>query len=199
MLDSNKLFHELFDTQIMDETNLGIPVEPSDYKQMASGKQKTKNGWHIVLRVKAGGAGRSGSSSQHGGCSIKIQNNTGFNMKIVIPNKPYDMLASTDIAVRDLVDFYNKADKTVRNLVRFFIYDNQMAIIAYWFTPNNENELIAKALFDHMRNSIITKRYDKNTITKSKSQDELENDKVMLNEYVQQKLDDSSIELYFGS
>lgn len=174
-------------------------MEPSDYKQMASGKQKTKNGWHIVLRVKAGGAGRSGSSSQHGGCSIKIQNNTGFNMKIVIPNKPYDMLSSTDIAIKDLTEFYSKADKNIRNLVRSFIYDNQMAIIAYWFAPNNENEPIAKALFDYMRNNIIKKRYDRNGVTRGKSQDELENDKVILNEYVQQKLDDSSIELYFGS
>lgn len=199
MLDSQKLFQEIFDNQSLTETNLGIPVEPSDYKQMASGIPKTKNGWHIVLRVKAGGAGRSGSLSQHGGCSIKIQNNTGFNMKIVIPNKAYDMLSSTDIAIKDLTEFYGKADKNIRNLVRSFIYDNQMAIIAYWFAPNNENEPIAKALFDYMRNNIIKKRYDRNGVIKSKSQDELENDKVILNEYVQQKLDDSSIELYFGS
>lgn len=200
MLDWYKLMNLVNNNnpESMNETNLGIPLEKSDYKQMASGKRKTTNGWHIAIRVGISGAAYNDTSSQHA-CSIKVQKTGSFNMKLAIPTVSYETLPTTDIAVKDMESFCAKADKDIRDAVRSFVYDNQMAIIAYWYTPSNENEPVAKALEEYMHNQLVQKEYTKNKVTKPKSPDELEADKEALNNYVRQKLDNSSIQLHYGS
>ena len=191
------------DQQTLDESNIGIPLNKNDYKIMTT-KDKSGNGWQMVIRSARGGAGVAMNQAFHA-CSIKVQRTSGgsrkLDMKIVIPTKSYDSLKSSDIAIIDMNKFYANRDiiTDVRNVVRSFVYDNQIAIIAFWFTPNDESDRIGTVLKRYMVDQLVSKEYVDNTISTWKSQKELDVDKEKLNEYVQQKLDDASIQLHFGN
>lgn len=203
MLDAKKLFEMFADQQALDESNIGIPLSKHDHRVMQT-KDKSDNGLQMVIRSARGGAGVAMNQAFHA-CSIKVQEtsrgNIKFERKIVIPSKSYDSLKSTDIAIVDMNEFYACRNFTmkVRNIVRSFVYDNQIAIIAFWFTPNDESDRIGTVLKRYMVDQLVSKEYVDNTISTWKSQKELDVDKEKLNEYVQQKLDDASIQLHFGN
>lgn len=203
MLDAEKLFEMFANQQAINESNIGIPLSKHDHRVMQT-KDKSDNGLQMVIRSARGGAGVAMNQAFHA-CSIKVQalstRSKKYDRKIVVPTKSYDSLKSNDIAIVDMIEFYADHDLSsdIRNVVRSFVYDNQMAIIAFWFTPNNEGDQIGLVLKQYMVDQLANKKYVDNPISKWKSQKELDADKEKLNEYVQQKLDNDSIQLNFGN
>lgn len=183
MLDAEKLFKMFADQQTLDEIALQMPYA----------KNKTIS---ILVRTKTGGGGKAGNSSKHG-CSIKATIE-GSSYLFPVPTKSYNDLKQTDKTLSILNDTKSKLSNRVAfNTIMSFIYDNQMAIIALWFS-DGERTKIGDAIIDYLNNQLSSNDYTKLKL-KAKDQTELNHDKDMVTKYVQEKLKDTTTVLYFGA
>ena len=125
--------------------------------------------------------------------SIKIYAN-GKNMDIAIPTKAYNTLRSNDRANKMLNRFIDEKFCSPKDtsFIVSFIYNYQMAIIAYWYSTDLNNRNIEVALEKYLHRA-----FKRRSIPKSVT--ELEADKEMLTNYVRKECQDDTIILHFGS
>lgn len=194
MLNIFKLL-ECINTNIeLNEAYIMVPSKRSDYDKMlnfasARGSSGTK------LLVRTNEQGHSGNRISHA-TSVKVVT-PHHTYEIMIPTKAYD--SAKDSYTESMSEFMKnkELDATVRSVVRSFIYDNQMAIIAYWY-HGTANDDIGKELVNLMTINMRVSEYIRNTVTKPKTQQELDADKEDLNAHFRQFLHDDNYNFYFG-
>lgn len=181
---------------LLNEGYIDVPTKPSDIALMGDITNDTKHtNYNIYIRTGSEGT-RAGAQKGSHSCSIKAQVQSR-KYEIPIPTKAYETLSSNDKCKKKLKEFKQDKDSLFVKAVTSFIYDNQMAIIAYWYQPNSSTPA-AKALFSFMKNQMKTNNYAHNRVH-HKTSDELEVDKEMLTNYVRKECQDDTIILHFGS
>ena len=181
---------------LLNEGYIDVPTKPSDIALMGDITNDTKHtNYNIYIRTGSEGT-RAGAQKGSHSCSIKAQVQSR-KYEIPIPTKAYETLSSNDKYKKKLKEFKEDKDSVFVKAVTSFIYDNQMAIIAYWYQPNSDT-VAAKALFSFMKNQMKINNYARNKI-QQRSADELEADKEMLINYVRKECQDDTIILHFGA
>lgn len=87
-------------------------------------------------------------------------------------------------------------DSKSAKFIESFIYDNQMAIIAFWYTTDSGSKF-ADGFEEYFKNNILENDYYKDSV-EPKSDDKLELDKRLIENFIREYYNDSSITLYFG-
>ena len=181
---------------LLNEGYIDVPTKPSDIALMGDITNDTKHtNYNIYIRTGSEGT-RAGAQKGSHSCSIKAQVQSR-KYEIPIPTKAYETLSSNDKYKKKLKEFKEDKNSVFVKAVTSFIYDNQMAIIAYWYQPNSDT-VAAKALFSFMKNQMKINNYARNKI-QQRSADELEQDKEMLTNYVRKECKDDTIILHFGA
>lgn len=181
---------------LLNEAYIDVPMHQSDIPLMGDITNDTKHtNYNIYIRTGSEGTRAANQKGTHS-CSIKVQAQSR-KYEIPIPTKAYNTLSSNDKYKKKLKEFKEDKDSVFVKAVTSFIYDNQMAIIAYWYQPNSDTAA-AKALFSFMKNQMKINNYARNKI-QQRSADELEADKEMLTNYVRKECQDDTIVLHFGA
>ena len=193
--------NELYDIQLIFNESLteaftiAVPANKGDEKKLKKSKSgkipKTKVGIYIRCLTDA----KFGHST-----SVKIttDNEDEGDYTIPIPTKAYSTLRHNAPAIVRMEEFINesKSPSKIKQVVRSFIYDNQMAIIAYWY-QDTSNSTVSNILERYLIDKMVEGKYKQ--IINAKSADELEQDKEMLTNYVRKECQDDTIILHFGS
>lgn len=185
----------IFNETLTEAFTVAVPGNKGDEKKLKKSKSgkipKTKVGIYIRCHTDA----KFGHST-----SVKITTDikSEGDYTIPVPTKAYTTLRHNAPAIVKMEEFINesKAPTKIKQVVRSFIYDNQMAIIAYWYQDTSDSivsNIIKKYLIDKM----AEKKYKQ--LIDAKSADELEQDKEMLTNYVRKECQDDTIVLHFGA
>lgn len=189
--------------RLLDEVSIAIPCNRDDISKL----KKTKPGKYTFpdaccLFICTSNEARrakmeTDSTGMNHGPRVKIHRGK-IERTLAVPTKTLN--ANDSDVIKNLKAIKTFAEnspfpKEVTKAAVRFIFDNQMLIAAYWFASGND-ELI-RALTELAKQKLIDNNYAKNNV-KVKSQEELDKDKKDLNEYIRSKLNDQSIELYFG-
>lgn len=178
----------------LNEAYIMVPTKRSDYNKMGNAaSSRGSSGTKLLVRTNE--QGHSGNLISHS-TSVKIVTlNRTFELKV--PTKAYDVAKpSFTEAIQEFMK-NKQIDSTVRSVVRSFVYDNQMTIIAYWYHGTADDD-IGKELVNLMMINMQVSDYIRNPITKPKSQAELDSDKEDLNEHFRKLLHDDSFSFHFG-
>lgn len=81
-----------------------------------------------------------------------------------------------------------------RKYLMSFLHDNQSALVAYWYTK----DIPSTVFTDYFRYVSDTVNYNRNQI-QQKTFDQLKDDRIVITEYIRNKLGDETIELNFGN
>lgn len=185
----------------LNEVYLGVPVNDKEQKQYGktfdnvadisndyqfdSGKPK------ILIRMGI-------EATDVHGCSIKVQTHSSDNGDyIIIPTKSFLSLPKNSKVFTSMETCAKKLNRKTYKAIESFIYDNQMAIVAYWYCGKqtvNIQVSLRRYLAKRMRD---TKYY--NVSISPKTEDELEKDREALTNYVRKDRNDNNIELFYGS
>lgn len=186
----------IFNESLTEAFIVAVPVNKGDEKKLKNSKSgkipKMKVGIYIRCHTDA----KFGHST-----SVKItfsskndKNDDIPEYTIPIPTKPYNTLRNNEPANIKMEEFMNDADLSnkIKQYIRSFIYDNQMAIIAYWYSTDLNNRNIEVALEKYLHRA-----FKRRSIPKSVT--ELEADKEMLTDYVRKECKDDTVVLHFGA
>ena len=183
--------------RILRETSFSMPKDKGQLSQLKkSSGFRIKNDCRILIRT-ADEAGYGNSKAYHA-CSVKIYSADKASCELDVPTKYFP---DKDKAYNKIQDF-KKSDTLglptrVREAFVSFIYDNQMAIVAYWYLSGRD--LKTKDILDeYFKNQIIKNNYVRNGLSGPKSKEDLENDKNALRNYVWMHPSGSTTELNFG-
>lgn len=185
----------------LNEVYLGVPVNDIEHKQydtLVKGKDRTANDYQfntgkpkILIRMGI-------EATDVHGCSIKVQTHSNENGDyIIIPTKSFLSLPKNSKVFTSMETCAKKLNRKTYKAIESFIYDNQMAIIAYWYCGKQTADVkvaLSRYLATKMRD---TKYY--NISISPKTDAELEKDKEALNSYVRKECKDNNIELFYGS
>ena len=148
----------------------------------------------IMIRTRSGG-GRADNPIRHS-TSIKVTLPNGKNYSIPILARSYDGIERNNItkdAIRSMTD------KHYAKFTESFIYDNQIAILAYWYLselPDNVRQVFSD-YFNQQIEDKFNAYYDGKINPKTIA--EMETDKDTITNYVREKLKDPEFKLYFGA
>lgn len=190
----------IFNESLIEAFTVAVPANKGDEKKLKDSKSgkipKMKVGIYIRCHTDA----KFGHSTS---VKITFSNKENDNVKLKeytlpVPTKAYNTLRNNAPAIVKMEEFMDKArlSNKIKQYIRSYIYDNQMAIIAYWYQDTSDSivsNMIKKYLIDKMAEG----KYKQNI--NAKSADELEQDKEMLTNYVRKECKDDTIILYFGS
>lgn len=185
----------------LNEVYLGVPVNDKEQKQydktfdnvadisndyqFDSGKPK------ILIRMGI-------EATDVHGCSIKVQTHSSDNGDyIIIPTKSFLDLPKNSKVFTSMETCAKKLNRKTYKAIESFIYDNQMAIVAYWYCGKQTANIqvsLRRYLAKRMRD---TKYY--NVSISPKTEDELEKDREALTNYVRKDRNNNNIELFYGS
>lgn len=185
----------------LNEVYLGVPVNDKEQKQydktfdnvagisndyqFDSGKPK------ILIRMGI-------EATDVHGCSIKVQTHSSDNGDyIIIPTKSFLSLPKNSKVFTTMETCAKKLNRKTYKAIESFIYDNQMAIVAYWYCGKQTADIqvsLRRYLAKRMRD---TKYY--NVSVSPKTEDELEKDREALTNYVRKDRNNNNIELFYGS
>lgn len=203
----NEEMYEILYGHPMDEMYIGVPISKKEIEEIQVGSHETRSKNSIMIRheseVYIGGQTSKTDDDTHRTphyCSVKVRLNGRIVGEIDIPTMSYDLLNPKSkyfTSLRNVVGDKNNGSSKIRGLVKGFIYENQMTIIAYWNTKNGE-ESIRDVLTDMMVASMVDISTGKPR-SSWKTQDEIDADKVRILEYVRDTLQDRSIKLDFGA
>ena len=185
----------------LNEVYLGVPVNDKEQKQydktfdnvadisndyqFDSGKPK------ILIRMGI-------EATDVHGCSIKVQTHSSDNGDyIIIPTKSFLDLPKNSKVCTSMEICAKKLNRKTYKAIESFIYDNQMAIVAYWYCGKQTANIqvsLRRYLAKRMRD---TKYY--NVSISPKTEAELEKDREALTNYVRKDRNNNNIELFYGS
>lgn len=185
----------------LNEVYLGVPVNDKEQKQydktfdnvadisndyqFDSGKPK------ILIRMGI-------EATDVHGCSIKVQTHSSDNGDyIIIPTKSFLDLPKNSKVFTSMEICAKKLNRKTYKAIESFIYDNQMAIVAYWYCGKQTANIqvsLRRYLAKRMRD---TKYY--NVSISPKTEAELEKDREALTNYVRKDRNNNNIELFYGS
>lgn len=148
----DKTYHASYLTPV-DEVSYRLPTNRTMFKALSRGKGSMKGLPKLLVRTKREAA-HSDGVAQHD-CSLKLYpgGTASSEIEIPVPSVPYSTIKQKKQ--------YKKFDKFVKmrehnnvpitselkNCVLAFIHQNQMLIVAYWYSDNAEvEEKIAKVL-----------------------------------------------------
>ena len=188
----------IFNETLTEAFTVAVPVNKGDEKKLKKSKSgkipKTDVGIYIRCHTDA----KFGHSTS---VKITIKNDDDKNKRdytIPVPTKAYSTLRNNAPAIVKLEEFMDapKVPYKIKQNVRSFIYDNQMAIIAYWYQDTSDS-IVSNILERYLIDTMIEGKYKQTT--NAKSADELEQDKEMLTNYVRKECQDDAVVLYFGA
>lgn len=159
---------------VNEAMSISFPANRGEEKTIArktGTSLKIKNKPYVYIRTAIDATGGSGfsSNSMYHSCSIKIylkpvdSPNAPSDFEIHIPTKPYHT-KDTEKATKILEDFKetrisklgNSVDAKFKRAITNFIYDNQMAIIAYWYV---EDDKVRMFLEDYLKKQLLGTKY----------------------------------------
>lgn len=190
----------IFNESLTEAFTVAVPVNKGDEKKLKNSKSgkipKTDVG--IYIRCHTDAKFGHSTSVKITFSNKEIDNDSIKEYTLPVPTKAYNTLRNNAPAIVKMEEFMDKArlSNKIKQYIRSYIYDNQMAIIAYWYQDTSDSivsNIIKKYLIDKMAEG----KY-KQTIN-AKSADELEQDKEMLTDYVRKECQDDTIILHFGS
>ena len=200
------------DENPINETYYTLPISNSDRKKLSTMLNNIKaadnafrtNPERLTIYVRLNIEVDPGDSdnSKHA-CSVKYKtaNSRSDNgSKVIVPTKAYSTFKDNSKAMLSIKELKNddKLTKKEINGIKSFIYDNQMAIIAYWYSGSTNNSKLQMAIRKYILQKIIENDY-MSTNFDAKTQPELEQDKKEITDYVRNEMQDHTIELYFGA
>lgn len=151
----------------------------------------------LIIRSKYGGGGTAGSPSVHS-CSIKVKLDTNRIYPIMVPklgeqiDESNKNKVSTGAYIREVLD-----DDKLYKAVVGFIYVNQVAILAYWNSPDEERGLVGTAIGDFLKARMTTVDYYDRSVQKPRTAKQLKEDQKELESYVQEKFKERTITLRY--
>ena len=186
----------IFNESLIEAFTVAVPANKGDEKKLKDSKSgkipKMKVGIYIRCHTDA----KFGHSTS---VKITFSNKENDNVKLKeytlpVPTKAYNTLRNNAPAIVKMEEFMDKArlSNKIKQYIRSYIYDNQMAIIAYWYSTDLNNRNIEVALEKYLHRA-----FKRRSIPKSVT--ELEADKEMLINYVRKECKDDTIVLYFGA
>ena len=190
----------IFNETLTEAFTVAVPANKGDEKKLKNSKSgkipKTDVGIYIRCHTDA----KFGHST-----SVKItfsnketDSDSIREYTLPVPTKAYNTLRNNAPAIVKMEEFMDKSrlSNKIKQYIRSYIYDNQMAIIAYWYQDTSDSivsNIIKKYLIDKMAEGKYKQTID------AKSADELEQDKEMLTDYVRKECQDDTIILHFGA
>ena len=197
MLNIFKLLNCMPQDDNLNEAYLTVPTDRASYNELLNNTAYTRSRYNSIYIRNQHDATHGGDDAQHA-TSIKVRLVNRTELSIPVPTKAYSTLNKADRAIRGLNEFMgSSAPKEVKNLVRSFIYTNQMAIVAYWYCSSSSDE-VAAVLLQYMKNAFAAQYKGKN-VSSPKTADQLEDDKEALIAYVRSELQNDTVQLYFGA
>lgn len=189
MLDEQKIFNVI--ENFINEVSYTIPA-----------KKKSEHPIIVILRSKAGGGGQAGSSSAHS-CSIKVKVGSGkqtTGYPLIVPNIPFSQfkIDAKKIGSKEYLKDHISDNESYAAIIGF-VYDNQMAIIAYWNAIGGERGKVGKELEMFIKAKLSNNNYHDKKFSVPKNQNELNADKEEIIAYVRKQLKDDTISIDFGS
>ena len=192
----------IFNETLTEAFTVAVPANKGDEKKLKNSKSgkipKMKVGIYIRCHTDA----KFGHST-----SVKItfsnKENDSYSDSIreytlPVPTKAYNTLRNNAPAIVKMEEFMGKSrlSNKIKQYIRSYIYDNQMAIIAYWYQDTSDS-IVSNVIKKYLIDKMVEGKY-KQTID-AKSADELEQDKEMLTDYVRKECQDDTIILHFGA
>lgn len=190
----------IFNESLTEAFTVAVPVNKGDEKKLKKSKSgkipKTDVG--IYIRCHTDAKFGHSTSVKITFSNKEIDNDSIKEYTLPVPTKAYNTLRNNAPAIVKMEEFMDKArlSNKIKQYIRSYIYDNQMAIIAYWYQDTSDSivsNVIKKYLIDKMAEG----KY-KHTIN-PKTADELEIDKEMLTDYVRKECKDDTVVLHFGA
>ena len=185
----------------LNEVYLGVPVndiEQKQYVSVFSGNGLESNDYQFNVGKPKIFIRMGIEATDAHGCSIKVQaHSKDAGDYIIIPTKSFLSLPKKSKVFTSMEICAKKLNRKTYKTIESFIYDNQMAIVAYWYCGKYSTDVklaLRRYLATRMRD---TKYY--NLSVSPKTEAELEKDKEALNSYVRKACKDNNIELFYGS
>lgn len=202
LLDKINMNDNTLSVDVLDEVYYPIIDKKSDMEILQnSDLSKNSTRVSIYVRCKSNEVSRNNTVVSHA-TSIKYeykQSGNKIEIEIAVPTKAYSTLKPDSKQFQSIITFQNsnKIDKSHKKIVMSFIYECQMAIVAYWYCSSSTS-IEALALMEYMRDAMIDIAKGINKISQPKSVEELDYDKKEIMEYVRRKTSKPDITLNFG-
>ena len=152
------------------------------------------DGGSIIIIRNRYNDGYSGNIIRHS-TSVKVKIKAEEH-SITIPTCSYYTLSAPDRAITELSNFKRiSVNKNVINFVVSFIYDNQAAIIAYWYVQNLDDK-VKDAFTKYFSERVSSGRYSKGDV-QPKIDKYLNADFDNVMDYIRKEIDDPLFDIVF--
>lgn len=184
----------------LNEAYYGVPLSDKDEAPIQNALSMNRNNYEVSkdkIRILVR---REDEATNAHGCSVKVQRLKGSksDIAIPIPTKPYGTLKKGDPALAGLDELRDAVSSKEYKAISSFLYDNQMLIIAYWYSHKFNDDEVCNLLRRYIAERLINGKYYKDQVA-AKSAEQLEGDKKEIDDYVSNSTKNRIKHLYYGA